>query len=59
VQVRYFLRRGAGFVPGPETALVRGDSVIDPAGGVVFQPDAKLLRSTGVRKIGGGDAGRQ
>jgi hypothetical protein len=59
VQVRYFLRRGAGFVAGIETALVRGDGFIDPAGGVVFQPDAKLLRNTGVRKIGGGAAGRQ
>jgi len=30
--------------------LVRGDGVVDPAGCLVFQPDAQLPRDAGVRK---------
>ena len=48
---RFIRRRG-------ETTLIRGSGGVDPAGGVMFQPDPQLLRrqragDIGIQRTGG------
>ena len=49
---------GGSFVGRGKAALIGGDRVVDPAGGIIFQPDAQLPRDErggdiGVREAGG------
>ena len=49
---------GRFILGGGEAGLIRGDRVVDPAGGIIFQPDPQLPCSersagVGVREAGG------